>query len=174
MRPLLTLAFILGWLCSLSGQDSILTFQVNKAASLVSAGQTVKIGDDTVQKVFQVVDQMPQYPGGDEAMMKFVRSHIAYPDSAVNNDIQGRVVVKFIVEEDGSISNIGIAKSVEASLDAEAIRVVKLFPLFKPGKQLGKTVRVQFVLPVLFTLPSTSGKSKNPKPRTYHDLYPPQ
>ena len=105
-------------------------------------------------KVFQVVEQMPEFPGGDEAMMKFIQKNIQYPDMERENDIQGRVVVGFVVNEDGSLTEIGVKKGVSSGIDKEAIRVVKLLPKFKPGKQQGKTVRVAFVLPIMFKLAS--------------------
>ena len=106
---------------------------------------------DTVRD-FKVVEHMPEFPGGEDAMMKFIQKNIQYPDLERDMDIQGRVVLGFIVNEDGSLSDIKVRKSVSPSIDAEAIRVVKLFPKFKPGTQQGKPVRVQFTLPVMFKL----------------------
>jgi protein TonB len=105
-------------------------------------------------KVFQVVEQMPEFPGGDEAMMKFIQKNIQYPDMERENDIQGRVVVGFVVNEDGSLTDINVKKGVSSGIDKEALRVVKLLPKFKPGKQQGKTVKVAFVLPIMFKLAS--------------------
>ena len=110
--------------------------------------------------VFQVVEQMPQYPGGDEAMMKFIQKNIQYPTMERDDDIQGRVVVGFVVNEDGSLSNITIKKGVSSGIDKETIRVVKLMPKFIPGKQQGKAVRVQYVLPIMFKLASEPVKKK--------------
>ena len=103
---------------------------------------------------------MPQYPGGEDAMMKFIQKSIQYPDSARENDVQGRVVIGFIVNEDGSLSDITVRKSVSWDIDREALRVVKLMPKFKPGTQDGKPVRVQFTLPIMFKLITNSPKSK--------------
>ncbi len=105
-------------------------------------------------KVFQVVEQMPEYPGGEEAMMKFIQKNIQYPDMERENDIQGRVVVGFVVNEDGSLQDVSVKKGVSSGIDKEALRVVRLLPKFKPGKQQGKAVRVQFVLPIMFKLAS--------------------
>jgi len=105
-------------------------------------------------KIFRVVEQMPEYPGGEEAMMKFIQKHIQYPKMERENDIQGRVVVGFIINEDGSMSDIEVKKSVSAGLDKEALRVVSMLGKFVPGKQQGKAVRVQFVLPIMFRLTS--------------------
>ena len=106
------------------------------------------------QAVFKIVEQMPQYPGGDDAMMKFIQKNIKYPDLERESDIQGRVVLGFIVNVDGSLSDITVRKSVSHGLDKEAIRVVKLMPNFIPGRQQGKAVRVQYMLPIMFKLAS--------------------
>jgi protein TonB len=105
-------------------------------------------------KVFQVVEQMPEFPGGEEAMMKFIQKNIQYPDMERENDIQGRAVVGFVVNEDGSLTDIAVKRSVSSGIDKEAVRVVKLLPKFKPGKQQGKAVKVQFMLPIMFKLAS--------------------
>jgi len=113
-------------------------------------------GDAPVQQttIFKVVEQMPEYPGGEMAMMKFIQSNIQYPMMEKENDIQGRVVLKFIVNEDGSVSDITVRKSLSPGLDKEAIRLVRLLPKFKPGMQQGKAVRVEYMLPILFKLPA--------------------
>jgi TonB family protein len=117
-------------------------------------------------KIFQVVEHMPEFPGGDNAMMIFLQKNIKYPNVERENDIEGRVVVGFIVNEDGSLSDIAIKKSASPGFDAEAVRVVKLFPKFKPGTQQGKAVRVSFVLPIKFTLAGgqPAKKKDNKKP----------
>lgn len=103
-------------------------------------------------RIFQIVEQMPEFPGGEEAMMKFIQHNIIYPDLERENDIQGRVVVGFIVNEDGSLSDFSIKKSVSKGIDKESLRVVRLLPKFKPGKQQGKPVKVQYLLPIMFKL----------------------
>ena len=105
-------------------------------------------------KVFTVVEQMPAYPGGEEAMMRFIQSNINYPDMERENDIQGRVVVGFVVLEDGTLSDITVKKGVSPGIDKEALRVVRKLPKFNPGKQQGKAVKVSFVLPIMFKLAS--------------------
>ncbi len=112
------------------------------------------------QAVFKIVEQMPQYPGGDYAMMKFIQKNIKYPDLERESDIQGRVVLGFIVNVDGSLSDITVRKSVSHGLDKEAIRVVKLMPNFIPGRQQGKAVRVQYMLPIMFKLASPEPPKK--------------
>ena len=103
-------------------------------------------------KVFDVVEQMPSFPGGDAELMKFLNTHIKYPVVAEENGIQGRVVATFVVERDGSISDVKVIKSVDPSLDKEAIRVLKSMPKWIPGKQNGSAVRVKYTVPVTFRL----------------------
>ena len=101
---------------------------------------------------YDVVEVMPQYPGGQIAMMKYIMENIKYPKQAMKEGIQGRVTVSFIVEKDGRVSNVRLLRSVQSALDKEAIRVVKSMPKWSPGKQNGKPVRVRFNLPVMFKL----------------------
>jgi len=103
-------------------------------------------------KVFDVVEQMPQFKGGDAALMDYLNKNIKYPVIAEENGIQGRVVTTFVVERDGSITDVKVIKSVDPSLDKEAVRVVKSMPKWNPGKQNGSAVRVKFTLPVTFRL----------------------
>lgn len=103
-------------------------------------------------KVFDVVEQMPSYPGGMGALMQYLSSHIKYPVIAEENGIQGRVICTFVVERDGSITDVRVAKSVDPSLDKEAQRVIKSMPHWIPGKQNGSAVRVKYTLPVTFRL----------------------
>ncbi len=103
-------------------------------------------------KVFDVVEQMPSFPGGDAELMKYLNTHIKYPVVAEENGIQGRVIATFVVERDGSISDVKVVKSVDPSLDKEAIRVLKGMPKWIPGKQNGSAVRVKYTVPVTFRL----------------------
>ena len=103
-------------------------------------------------KVFDVVEQMPSFPGGDAELMKFLNSHIKYPAVAEENGIQGRVVATFVVERDGSITDVDVIKSVDPSLVKEAVRVLKSMPKWIPGKQNGSAVRVKYTVPVTFRL----------------------
>ena len=103
-------------------------------------------------KVFEVVEQMPQFPGGDAALMQYLNSHIKYPVVAEENGIQGRVVCTFVVERNGSITDVRVIKSVDPSLDKEAVRVLKSMPSWIPGKQNGSAVRVKYTVPVTFRL----------------------
>jgi protein TonB len=103
-------------------------------------------------KVFDVVEQMPQFPGGPQALFEYLSKNIKYPVVAEENGIQGRVIVTFVVERDGSITDVRVAKSVDPSLDKEAQRVVRSMPHWIPGKQNGSAVRVKYTVPVTFKL----------------------
>ena len=103
-------------------------------------------------KVFDVVEQMPSFPGGMAALMAYLQKSIKYPPVAEENGIQGRVVCTFVVERDGSVTDVKVAKSVDPSLDKEAVRVVSAMPKWIPGKQNGQSVRVKYTLPVTFRL----------------------
>jgi|WetSurMetagenome_2_1015567.scaffolds.fasta_scaffold00213_18 TonB family protein len=107
---------------------------------------------DESAEIYQFVEEMPSYPGGDESMLSFIAQNIKYPQTAMENGISGKVIVQFVVYSNGSIGQIKVLRSIEESLDNEAIRVVKLFPKFTPGKHNGKAVNVYYVLPVKFDL----------------------
>lgn len=102
--------------------------------------------------VFDVVEVMPQFPGGQIAMLQYIMKNIKYPEQAMKEGIQGRVAVRFIVEKDGSISDVKPILSVHPLLNKEAVRVVESMPKWTPGKQNGKPVRVRYNLPVMFKL----------------------
>lgn len=104
------------------------------------------------EKVFDVVEQMPEYPGGMQALFEFLKENIKYPEDAQKQKVEGRVLAKFVVETDGSISNIEVVKHAFPSLDAEAVRVIQAMPKWAPGKQKGQAVRVKFVVPINFNL----------------------
>ncbi|MCD8296723.1 MAG: energy transducer TonB, partial [Prevotella sp.] len=103
-------------------------------------------------KVFDVVEEMPSFPGGQGALMEYLQKNIKYPVVAAENGIEGRVIVRFVVSKDGSISNVTVVRSVDSALDKEAIRVVESMPKWIPGKQNGASVNVNFTLPVTFKL----------------------
>ena len=107
---------------------------------------------EVATKVFDVVEEMPSFPGGNAALMSYLSSNTKYPVVAQENGVQGRVIVSFVVERDGSISDVKVARSVDPSLDREAQRVVKSMPKWKPGKQNGSAVRVKYTVPVVFRL----------------------
>lgn len=104
------------------------------------------------ETIYRSVEQMPRFPGGEAALMKYLDSHIVYPPLAAMNEVEGRVVVQFVVKKDGSVGEVKIVRSVDKDLDKEAIRVVKSLPKFTPGRQNGKAVNVWYTLPVPFKL----------------------
>jgi len=110
---------------------------------------------------YLVLEKVPAYPGGDDKLVEYLSKNIIYPKEAVAKKIQGRVICKFMVNEDGSITNIEVIRSVDPLLDAEAIRVIKTLPKFVPGTQHDKPVGVYFTLPITFSLPKNSHVTKN-------------
>ena len=123
---------------------------VLKAKEDIAAPEPPKHVEET--KVFTVVEQMPMFPGGDAALMSYLANNIHYPTVAAENGVQGRVVVGFVVERDGSITDVSVLRGVDPSLDREAMRVVKSMPRWTPGKQNGSAVRVKYQVPVAFRL----------------------
>lgn len=105
-----------------------------------------------VEKLFDVVEQMPSFPGGPSALMEWLSNNVKYPVVAQENGVQGRVVVSFVVERDGSITDVKVVRGVDPSLDREASRVVRAMPRWIPGKQNGSAVRVKYNVPVAFRL----------------------
>ncbi len=103
-------------------------------------------------KVFTAVEQMPQFPGGDAELMKYIQKNLKYPPVAMENNIQGRVVVQFVVTKTGKIGEVKVARSKDPDLDKEAVRVVKTLPDFIPGKMNGQAVAVWYTLPIAFKL----------------------
>ncbi|HHT30170.1 MULTISPECIES: energy transducer TonB [Petrimonas] len=108
--------------------------------------------EEVTEEIFVVVEEQPEFPGGNAAMMKFLSDNIKYPVIAQENGIQGRVITNFVVERDGSITDVQVVRGVDPSLDKEAVRVIQSMPKWKPGKQRGSAVRVRFTLPVVFRL----------------------
>ena len=104
------------------------------------------------QQIFQVVEEMPEFPGGMAECMKWLSKNIKYPTISQENGVQGRVIIQFVVNRDGSIVDAQVARGVDPYLDKEALRVVGQMPKWKPGKQRGKEVRVKYTLPVMFRL----------------------
>jgi len=104
------------------------------------------------QEIFQIVEEMPAFPGGEQKLMEYVGKNIKYPQIARETGIQGRVFIGFVVEPDGSVSNVKLLRGIGGGCDEEAMRVVKSMPRWKPGKQRGKAVRVSYQIPVFFKL----------------------
>jgi len=126
-------------------------------SSVVSYGQEIVPPPPTAleppmeiveDEVFQIVEKQPEFPGGIEKMMQFISNTFQYPSIDMENGIEGRVYVSFVVEKDGSISTIIVLRGVSKTIDVEAIRVIKKMPNWTPGEQAGKTVRVKYVLPI--------------------------
>ena len=104
------------------------------------------------EEILTFVDDMPEFPGGENALLSFLGSNVRYPVIAQENGIQGRVYVSFVIDETGNINDVSIIRGVDVSLDNEAIRVVRLMPKWKPGKQGGKAVKVRYNVPIFFDL----------------------
>lgn len=124
--------------------------EILKAKEVIAEPEPPKHEEEN--KVFDIVEQQPLFPGGPEALVKYLSENTKYPVVAQENGVQGRVTVQFVVEKDGSISDVHVLRGVDPSLDKEAVRVVKSMPRWTPGKQNGITVRVNYRVPVLFRL----------------------
>ena len=127
------------------------TIRANVQKKVVKTTKTTKKASAN-DKVYVVVEQMPSFPGGDSALLKYLFENVKYSVSALKTQKQGRVMVRFTVEKDGAISNVKVARSVTPSLDAEAVRAIKSMPKWSPGKQGGEFVRVKYIVPVTFRL----------------------
>ena len=142
-----------------TGNEEPLKLSIKKPATIddiqaVGYAPTAKANDPAAEQgeVFQVVEEQPMFPGGMQELMKFMQTNIRYPKEAQDRGIQGRVIVQFVVNKDGSISEECVVRSVDSQLDAEAIRIIRSMPNWTPGKQRGEPVRVRFTLPVTFRL----------------------
>lgn len=129
----------------------MIVFSKATMAQTNSGDSAHKIEGDS-ERIYDIVEQMPSFPGGNQALFQYISSHIKYPASAAEAGLQGRVIVTFVVEPDGSITNVKVSKSVDAALDKEALRLVSSMPRWIPGKQNGKAIRVKYSVPVSFRL----------------------
>jgi len=143
---------LLSGLINLKYNDSQDQVEKDETPSIIAIRKSDLHTRDTGKEVFTVVEQMPSFPGGVEARTKFLMENIIYPLEAREKGYQGTVYLTFVVEPDGRITNLRMLKGVHPSIDAEAVRVVKLMPNWEPGKQRSKPVRVQFNMPIKFTL----------------------
>lgn len=125
--------------------------EANKEVAYQEVAQETAVEAEEAQ-IFSVVEESPSYPGGDEARMKYLRENLKYPQLARESNIDGTVYIEFVVERDGSISKPTIKRDIGGGCGEEALRVVKAMPKWAPGKQRGKPVRTQFVLPIKFIL----------------------
>jgi len=114
--------------------------------------EIIEIEEEDDDEFFMVVENMPEFPGGDLGLMKYIQQNVKYPPIAKEYNITGKVYVQFIVDKSGTVTNVKVVRGVDKNLDAEAVRVVKSLPKYKPGKQRGKPVRVMFTIPINFTL----------------------
>ena len=116
------------------------------------APEVGEVENSDMVDVYMFVEQMPEFPGGEAELIHYISKNIRYPQEAKEKGIQGRVFIGFIVEKDGSISNVRNLRGVDSELDAEAIRVIQSLPKWKPGKHNGEFVRVSYQIPILFKL----------------------
>jgi protein TonB len=146
---------------SVKEEDNVQLMTADEAQIEVKDEEVVEIVEQVKEEVqeedpeatpFVVVEEMPMFPGGDVELLKYIGEHTQYPEIAKENNIQGRVIVRFCVTSKGGVSQVSILKGVDPELDAEAIRVVNTLPAFKPGKQGGKPVPVWYMVPITFTL----------------------
>ena len=112
----------------------------------------IEIEEEEDDEYYIVVETMPEFPGGDIGVMKFIAKNVIYPPIAKEYNITGKVYVSYIVEKDGSVSNVKVERGVDKNLDAEALRVIKSLPKYIPGTQRGEPVRVMFTIPINFRL----------------------
>jgi protein TonB len=146
---------------SIKPEDMVQLMTADQATATIRNEEVVEVVEAAKEEVqeeeaepepFVVVEEMPMFPGGDAALLKYIGENTQYPEVAKENNIQGRVIVRFCVTSKGGVSQVSILKGVDPELDAEAIRVVNTLPAFKPGKQGGRAVPVWFSVPITFTL----------------------
>lgn len=146
---------------SIKPEDAVQLMTADEAAVEIQNEEVVEYVEPVKEEVqeeeaepepFVVVEEMPMFPGGDPALLQYIAEHTQYPEVAKENNIQGRVIVRFCVTSKGGVNQVSVLKGVDPELDAEAIRVVESLPAFKPGKQGGKPVPVWYMVPITFTL----------------------
>lgn len=146
---------------SVKPEEEVQLMTADEAAIEVKNEEVVEVVQEVKEEVqeeeaepepFVVVEEMPMFPGGDVELLKYIGEHTQYPEVAKENNIQGRVIVRFCVTAKGGVSQVSVLKGVDPELDAEAVRVVNSLPTFKPGKQGGKPVPVWYMVPITFTL----------------------
>ena len=161
LRALAVVPVIALALLAFANTKSVAAVVVNQQAKMTPTSQVVKakaeaqVTDESApqsKKVYKSVEQMPMFPGGEMALIEYLQTHINYPPEAANNNIGGRVIVQFIVDETGQVGEVKVLRSVNDEIDAEAVRVIKTLPKFEPGRQDGKAVSVWYTLPVSFKI----------------------
>ena len=133
------------------GDDPVFDIGIDDTLEVLIPVDNIADEPETDDRFIAVPEVDPAFPGGDEALYAYLRSHLVYPRTAIEAGIEGTVVVEFVVERDGSLSNVVVKRKVAPSLDEEAVRVVKSLPAWTPGKQKGKAVRSIFRIPIVFT-----------------------
>ncbi|MCJ7819898.1 MAG: energy transducer TonB [Bacteroidales bacterium] len=132
--------------------DEVVATTVDEEVVEVVEQVQEEVQEEAPQEVFVVVEEMPSFPGGDVELFKFIYDNIKYPEIAKENNIQGKVILRFCVTYKGKVDQVSIVRGVDPALDEEAIRVIKMLPLWKPGKQGGKPVNVWYSVPISFQL----------------------
>ena len=133
----------------LSSPDGEVKEVKDKDGKTIGAGTQAKVDENGIH---MVCEEMPEFPGGMRECMNFLGKNVKYPETAQKNGVQGRVIVQFVVNRDGSIAEPKVVRGVDPELDAEALRVISIMPKWKPGKQKGEAVRVKYTIPVMFRL----------------------
>ncbi len=117
-----------------------------------SRGESAADSGASKPEVFSMVEEMPEFPGGEEAMLQYIADNLKYPGRARRQKVEGRVVIRFVIDEEGNVTNVEAVKSLHPDCDKAALKVVKNMPRWKPGRQKGKPVRVFYMLPIRFQL----------------------
>ena len=167
LKLLLVLPLALSMMLAISFSSDVMAQQEKKEVppppppkeSKVVKAEAMAPQDEEVP-IFTVVEEMPEYPGGMKALYSYLGENIKYPDEAKKNGISGTVYITYVVEKDGSVSNAKVLRGASPELDKEAVRVVSAMPKWKPGKQKGIPVRVQYNLPIKFALDEKDSKEK--------------
>ena len=163
LRALAVVPVIALALLAFANTKSVAAVAINQQAKVTPSSQVVKgnaeaqVTDESApqsKKVYRSVEQMPQFPGGEAGLMRYLQSNINYPANAAMNNIGGRVILQFVVEKDGHIGEVKVVRSIDPEIDAEAVRVVKSLPDFIPGRQDGEPVAVWYTIPVSFKVQS--------------------
>jgi len=143
--------------CVFGFTATLLLWHANASAQLVGGTATEVVVDSNATPitvapptVFMFVEQMPEFTGGNEAMNAYLQQHLVYPDSAKEHGVQGKVIVKFIVDENGNVVHPEVVRGLSSDLDAEALRIVRSMPTWKAGKNNGQNVAVYYTLPIVF------------------------
>ena len=167
LRALAVVPVIALALLAFANTKSVAAVVVNQQSKVTTTSRVVKanaeaqVTDESApqsKKVYRSVDQMPQFPGGEAGLMRYLQSNINYPANAAMNNIGGRVILQFVVEKDGHIGEVKVVRSIDPEIDAEAVRVVKSLPDFIPGRLDGEPVAVWYTIPVSFKVQSEPAK----------------